>query len=521
MTKPFAFLLKIVYVFLIACSILAVATLQVAYASADSIVALQILTVNDFHGALQENGKNPGAAKLVEFLNKARSKNAAGTLVLSAGDMFQGSPDSNLLYGKTVVDIMNYAGFDAMTLGNHEFDWGVDILRKRMSQSSFPYVCANIFDKHSGKRVDFVRPYVILERKGVKIGVIGIATPETAIKTNPRMIADYTFADPATVVSTLVPELKKQGADIVVVLTHLGSFRQNNGTIAGEAAQLAVQTSGIDAIVSGHSHQEVYGKLNDIPIVQALYNGRAIGEIELIYNAGTHEVIHSSSSVLYLPTQELQEDAGAKEIIDTAQKEIEPIKNTIIGKTVRPLSHDRYQMGETVLGQWVTDVMRQAVHADIAFANIGGLRTGIAPGVITMGSLYESMPFDNTLCVVEMSGSQIIKVLEYGLLNTKIGMLQYSGLHIKYPSSLENKQFSVTLDNGRPFCLDKSYKVVINDFMAAGGDGYTMFSEGKNIRDTGILVRDVVADKIRRQKVVDVTGDNRFSFAAEKLKKAS
>ncbi|MEN6568009.1 MAG: 5'-nucleotidase C-terminal domain-containing protein [Veillonellales bacterium] len=492
--------------------------------SDNDVVHLQILTVNDFHGALAETGTNIGAAKLVQLLNDIKTQDPDGTLMMSAGDMFQGTPDSNLLYGETVVDVMNYTGFDVMTLGNHEFDWGIDILKQRIAQSGFPYVCANLLDKRTGKIAEFVRPYTILERNGVKIGVIGITTPETAIKANPKMIADYTFADPSKVVNALVPELKQQGADIIVVLTHLGSSLDGDGNIRGEAATLAVQTKGIDAIVSGHSHQIVYGKVNDIPIVQAGYNGRAVGKIELLFNLATHEVESSAASVL-LPYPGLQADSGVREMLDQAQKEIIPVKSIVVGQTVHGLSHDRYARTETLLGQWVTDTMRQAVHGDIAFQNIGGIRTGIPAGTITMGELYEAIPFDNTLYTVDMTGEQIFKVLQYGLMNDKVSMLQYSGIKVSYDAEPQGGRIvAVTLADGTPIRPGKTYKVVTNDFMAAGGDGFTMFKEGKNLYNTCIPLRDIVAGAIRNQKTIEFNGDDRFEirhFSQEQQKNAA
>ena len=480
--------------------------------SNEELIQLQIVTVNDFHGALIENGKNIGAAKLVQYLIEERTKNPTGTLLLSAGDMFQGSLDSNLLYGKPVVDVMNYVKFDAMTLGNHEFDWGISILKERMAQSQFPYLCGNIVDKKTGKPIDFVKPYIILERKGIKIAVIGIATQETAIKTNPKIIENYTFLDPATAVHALLPEVKQKGAEIIILLTHLGSTMDGEGNITGDAALLARKVTGIDGIVSGHSHQIVYGQVNDIPIVQAAYNGRAVGKIELLFNKQTHKVEKAIPSVTLLPYPGLQADLRMQEIINQAEQEIEPVKNIVVGKTISALSHDRYERKETKLGQWVTDTMRQATKADIAFQNTGGLRTGIPAGNITMGNLYEVIPFDNTLYTVEMSGQEIIEVLEYGLRNEKIGMLQYSGINVSYQMGGEERGqiLSVRMINGTPLNLSQTYKVVTNDFMAAGGDGYIFFKKGKNLYDTCITLRDIIADEIRSQKVIHFIEDNRF-----------
>ncbi|SMC80367.1 bifunctional metallophosphatase/5'-nucleotidase [Sporomusa malonica] len=498
-------------------------TLMVEHVAAESagsndIIHLQILSVNDFHGALVESGKNLGAAKLAQFLKEAKAQNPDGTLLFSAGDMFQGSLDSNLLRGKSVVDVMNYAGFDAMTLGNHEFDWGIDILKQRIAQSKFPYVCANILDKSSGKPIEYVKPYTILKRNGVNIGVIGIATPETAFKTNPKIIANYTFADPAKTVNSLVPKLKQQGADVIVVLTHLASFMDERGNISGEAATLAIQAVGVDAIVSGHSHQLVSGKVGSVPVVQAGYNGRAVGKIELFYNKVSHKVESTNVSVDKLPVSGLLADRDTQVMLEESQRELETVKNVIVGHAAHALSHDRYELSETLLGQFITDNMRQATEADIAFQNTGGLRTGISAGTVTMGNLYEVLPFDNTLCTVAMTGKEILKVLEYGLMNDKVGMIQYSGIKVSYDAA-KGRVIAVTLADGTQLDLEKTYKVVTNDFMAAGGDGFTMFQNGQNLHDTCIPVRDIVADAIRNQKVIDFTGDDRWDQLSREQQK--
>lgn len=478
----------------------------------EETVQLQLLTVNDFHGALAENGKNPGAAKLVTFLKELKAKNPDGTLLLSAGDMFQGTADSNLLHGKTVVDVMNDNSFDAMTLGNHEFDWGIPILKERIAQSNFPYICANILERDTGKAVDFVKPYTLIKRKGVKIAVIGIATPETAYKANPNIVGRYLFEDPAKVINKLVPVLKKQNVDVIVVLSHLASWMNEDGKLSGDAVDTALTTRGIDAVVSGHSHQTVYGKANGIPLVQANYNGRAVGVIELAFNKNNHTVTSSAASIA-VPYPELPADAGVKLILDQTQKELAVVKNTTVGETVHELTHDRYGLSQTILGQWVTDTMRQKVQADVAFQNSGGLRTGIAAGSITMGKLYEVMPFDNTLFTVELTGRQLMKVLEYGFTHRQLGMVQYSGLTVtaKADETSQLTIMAVTMADGTPLQPEKMYKVVTNDFMAAGGDGFTMFKEGTRLYDTNIPVRDALADTLRKMKVIDFFGDTRLN----------
>ncbi len=484
----------------------------VASESTTDLVTLQILTMNDFHGALIENGKNPGAAKIAQYLKDRKAQNPKGTLILSAGDMFQGSPDSNLLYGKTVVEVMNAIGFDAMTLGNHEFDWGVPILKERIAQSNFSYISANIFDKKTGKLVDFLKPYIIFERDGIKIAVIGLTTPETAYKSSPKVMSDYAFEDPIKSINSLLPELKKQGADVIVVLSHMSSFvDRETGQITGEVVDLAKNTQGIDGIISGHSHQMVHNTVNGVPIVQASYFGRAIGQLNFTVEKSTKQIIMSRADTTLLPFEGLAADAEVKAIIDKAETEIAPIKNVILGKTVGELSHDRDAQAVSILGQWTADTMREVAKADIAFQNAGGIRTSIPAGDITMGKLYEVFPFDNTLVTVEMTGAQVMQVLQYGIMNPKVSMVQFSGIKVIYDGGqAEGQRILATLPDGKPLELTKTYKVVTNDFMAAGGDNFAMFKDGKKQTDIYIPLRDIFVMAIQKLKIIDFKGDDRF-----------
>jgi 5'-nucleotidase / UDP-sugar diphosphatase len=485
--------------------------LGAAAESAADLVGLQVLTVNDFHGALIESGKNPGAAKLAGVILAAKSKNPVGTLILSAGDMFQGTSDSNLLGGKPVVAVMNAVGFDAMVLGNHEFDWGTGVLTRRISESAFPYLAANMLDKATGRTAAFIRPYIILERCGVRIAIVGLATPETAYKSSAKVVAAFTFQDPAATVHSLLPELARQQVDVIIALTHLAAYQDSVGTISDDAANLAAKEPALSAIVSGHSHQLIAGKVAGIPIVQAQYSGRAVGEIALIYKKSTHQVIFSTAGVMSVPVEGSQADPVVAAIVSKARQEVAPVKNQLVGKTTVSLDHNREGQESSLLGQWTTDRMRDATGADIAFQNAGGLRTGIPAGDITLGNFYEVLPFDNTLVTVDMTGAQIMKVLQHGMFSPKIGMVQFSGIKVTWDSSLPatGRILAVTLPDGTPLAPDRSYKVVTNDFMAAGGDKFTMFREGKNMVDTNIPLRDALADYLRKNNLISPRLDDR------------
>lgn len=474
------------------------------------IVGIDLLTVNDFHGALIESGRNPGAAKFGAFLRGEWAKNPHGSIFVSAGDMFQGSPDSNLLYGKTVVEVLNALKLDAMTLGNHEFDWGLDKLRQRVDESTFRYVSANVREKDGQGRLTFVQPYAMLERFGLKIAVIGIVTPETAYTTGPKTVAPFEFRDPATVVRELIPVVRAKGADVVVVLSHLASYMdKQTGEVTGDAADLARSTPGVDAVVSGHSHQTVAGKAAGIPVVQAYYNGRALGRISLVYSRRDRKIIASSVQALETPVKDAKADAGIAAIVNRAQAEIAPVKNVALGRAVTDLSHDRYEL--SILGEWSSDVMRQAGKADIAFQNGGGLRTSIPAGAVTMGNLYEVMPFDNTLVTMELSGAQVLEVLNHGL-NGKAGTVQFSGLQVMIDSSRPygEQLVEVRLADGRLLDAGATYRIATNDFMAAGGDEFTTLKQGRNVTDTFIPIRDALADAVKKAGTLQIKKDGRL-----------
>lgn len=479
----------------------------------NGFVTFTILTVNDFHGALIQENKNPGAVRLAHYLKDEYVLNPEGTLIVSAGDMFQGTIDSDLLKGEPVVSIMNNVGFDAMAVGNHEFDWGVETLRKRAQQASFPFLAANMIEKSTNKLPSYIKPYIIVEKKGVKIAIIGIATPETAYKAHPQFVSAYRFADPAKTVHSLLPELKRQGAEVIVVLSHLGcELDTQTNTIRGEAALFANRISGAAVIITGHSHAKLAGAVNGIPIIQAGYNGRAVGKVNLVYSKKNKKVISAVTNVADIPLEGLAGDLAVSGIIQEAQSQSAALKQQVIGETKTRLTHSRDEL--SLLGQWTTDCMREAGKADIAFQNGGGIRTGELFGSITKASLYQVFPFDNNVVVLEMKGSELLKVLEYGIDNKKIGMLQFSGLRVTYDYSrpLNKRVSQVVLHNGKKLEKNQYYKVAVNDFIAAGGDGFTMFSAARNITNTHLSLRQIVEQAINRTPPVSVEADNRLEM---------
>jgi 2',3'-cyclic-nucleotide 2'-phosphodiesterase/3'-nucleotidase len=492
---------------------------QVPVAKAANEVTIDILQINDFHGSLQESGKNVGAAKLVNAIKQAKENNP-NTIVLSAGDNFNGSAVSNLLYGEPVAKMMKEAGFMFSAVGNHEFDWGLDKIEKWEELSGVPFLAANIYDKNTNEPVTWADPYSIVDVDGIKLGIIGLATPETAYKTKPQNVEGIEFKNPVEVAKELVPKVKKE-ADIIILLTHLGGFQdKETKKITGEVADLAY-VDGVDAVIAGHTHQRIAGFVNNVPIVQGYKYGRALGKISFIVDKDKKEIIKKEASLDLLYREErkatLKDDEATKKIVDEYTKKVGPILNEVIGKTITNLDHNRYDYTTSTLGQWTTDVMKKLENADIAVTNGGGLRTNIPVGDITVGKMYEVMPFDNVLSSFEMTGAQIKEIFEHGIENKEIGSVQFSGVKVEYIKGAEkgNKVVKMTLDSGEEVDLNKTYKVVTNDFMASGGDGYTIFKEAKALGET-VAIRDALIQAVKEAKELNYTKEERLIVKEQK-----
>lgn len=472
---------------------------------------ITILSINDFHGSLAPAGKNVGAVKLVDAIKTEKAKNPEGTIIVSAGDNYQGSAMSNLLYGEPVSAMFKEMGVELSAVGNHEFDWGVDKITKWAEEGKLTFVCTNIYDKRTNEPVDWAEPFVILERRGVRVGFIGLATPETAYKTLKANVENYEFRDPVEVITKWVPKVKEEGTDIIVALTHLGSFQDKEGNISGEAVALC-NVDGVDAVISAHTHQRVCGMVNGKPLVQAYKQGRSFAKLTFIFDEN-NKLISAEPFLdnLYERAETLKDDPNMLAIYRKYEEELNPVLGRVLGKTTVDLDHDRYA-GPSLLGEWVCQIMKDKAGVQIAMTNGGGLRTSIPAGEITAGKLYEVMPFDNTLYTMKLSGADIKENIEHGIMNDDIGWIQIAGVKVTYDPKAEagNRIVSMVLEDGNPVEMDKYYTVVTNDFMATGGDNYN-FDNAIDKVDTFIPIRDAMMEAVEKAGVISPKRQNWLS----------
>lgn len=471
---------------------------------------IDILTLNDFHGNVMESGKNIGMAKMVGYVNDQKAKNP-NTLVVSAGDNYQGTALSNLTYGAPVTEMFKALNLTASAVGNHEFDWGASRIAKWGEEGGFPYLAANIYDKTTGEPVSWAKPYIINEVNGKKIAFVGLTTTQTAYQTALENVKDLEFKTAAEGAKIWVDFLKAGKAeegtpDVIIALTHVPS-KQDRETkvITGDEIDALTKVEGLDAVISGHSHKTVAGEMNGVPVVQAYKYGRSVGKISIELNEdGTVKSITPSVEDVY-KLENIIADEATQATYDKFDAEFAPIAGEEVGQLDKKMTHDKSIANVSELGYWVSDIMRKSTNVQIGITNGGGLRRSLEAGKVTMGDLYEIMPFDNTLVTMTVTGEHLKKLVDHGIEADFMADGQFAGLKVVYDPSkeYENRVVSMTLEDGTPIEMDKTYTIVTNDFINGGGDKYD-FSGATNVVDTFVPIRDVIKKAFTATDVVAV-----------------
>lgn len=472
---------------------------------------LRIIATNDFHGALEPRpdatGRlRGGAAYLATAIQRARAdcvSPACETLLLDGGDEFQGTPASNLAFGRPVVEVFNTLGYAAGAVGNHEFDWGQDTLRARMRDARYAILAANV-RYADGRDVPWIRDDTLVTRGAIKIGVIGVATLLTPTTTRAANVADLRFLDPVPIVDSLARRLRVRGADFVVVVAHDGAFCDRDGATncKGEIVDFARGLhEPIDAIVSGHTHSLVDTDVNGIPIVQARSSGTALGVIDL----GPEGSRHAVRDVL---PDSLPADSVVASQVWRAVASVAPIVERPVATIAGSLVREGVQYP---LGNLIADAMRAEGKGDVAVMNNGGIRANLRDGPATYGSLFEVQPFANMLYRFTLSGAALRSYLEK--LVAKRLNVHLSGAVVTYDSTAAAgaRIRSVRLADGADLKPDGVYTLVLNDFLATGGEGLGLGTAARRTEVLPIVDLDALVSYLRsRPQPVRAPTDARF-----------
>lgn len=503
-----------------------VAALGLTAGMAAADYKLTILHTNDFHSRFEpiskydsgcREGDNAegkcfgGTARLVSAITDARSR-AENSILVDGGDQFQGSLFYTYYKGKVAAEMMNKLGYDGMTVGNHEFDDGPEVLRGFMDAVNFPIVMSNADVSAEPHLADVLQKSTVIKRGGEKIGLIGLTPEDTHDLASPGK--NISFSDPVAAVQSEVDRLSAMGVNKIVVLSHSGYQIDQ---------KVAAETSGVDVIVGGHSNtylsnvsEKAAGPyptmINGVAIVQAYAYGKFLGELNVTFDDNGN-IIEAAGEPLIMDGAVVEDSETLARIAELAVP-LDEIRNKVVAEAAQAVDGDRKvcRVQECEMGNLVADAMLARVKdqgVTIAIANSGGIRASLEPGAVTMGEVLTILPFQNTLSTFEITGAGLVEALENGVSQVeeiKGRFPQVAGLKFSWDASVapnEGRVQEVMVADGDSYIAidpEKTYLVVTNNYVRNGGDGYKVFAgEDKNAYDFGPDLADVLAEYLAAQ----------------------
>ncbi|MDD9726356.1 bifunctional metallophosphatase/5'-nucleotidase [Roseovarius sp. SK2] len=504
--------------------------------AAQADYTLNILHTNDFHARFEPISKYNstcapedndagecfgGSARLATAIEEARA-DAPNPVLVDGGDQFQGTLFYNYYKGKLAAEMMNRLGYDAMTVGNHEFDDGPEVLRGFMDAVEFPVLMSNADTSREPLLADVIRKSTVIERDGEKIGLIGLTPQDTDELASPG--PNIIFTPPADAVQHEVDKLTEQGVDKIIVLSHSGY---------GVDQHVAETTTGVDVIVGGHSNTYLSNNdpdaagpyptmVGDTAIVQAYAYGKFLGRLDVVFNdAG--EVTSATGNPLIMDAA-VAEDAEIVSRIQEAAKPLDEIRNKVVAEAADAISGDRdaCRAGECAMGNAVAEAMLARVAdqgVEIALMNGGGVRASIDAGPITMGEVLTVLPFQNTLSTFRIDGATLKEALENGVSQFGEGagrFPQVAGMTFVFDSSAEvGSRITEVTVGGEPLDPERDYLAVSNDYLRNGGDGYSMLRDATDAYDFGPDVAEVLAEYLAQNSPYTPKTDGRIRQAGQ------
>jgi len=480
---------------------------------------LVVLHTNDTHGhpvkffqyPAPDVGGLPARATVVARIREQHRN----VLVLDAGDLNTGRLESNLFKARPDLEGYNYIGYDAMAIGNHEFDNPIGVLREQMELATFPFISANVRTK-GGEYL--AEPYIIKELNGLKVAIFGLTTKETEVIGNPENTRDLVFEDEIEIANNLVPELRRK-ADLVIALVHLGIYDSSSKG----SKRLAYEVSGIDLIVDGHSHTKLDAPIvvthpltgHNTPIVQAWKWGLILGKVDLFVqnkrvidyrfeaipiNLKEVEKRPDGAKVYHFIGEEIPEDPKLLDLLKPYVAKAESVLFKVIGQAEATFFYDGVREEENPLGNLVADSMlwyTKYLGADFALQNGGGIRADLPEGRLTERMIYEALPFDSTVVVLTLDGKSVQSLFEYmATISSGEGGFPQVSERVSMTIDMRKKKCTQVMINGKPLDTRRTYKIATNSYLAAGGDGYRIFLKAIDAYDSSMFQRDVLIEYI-------------------------
>jgi 2',3'-cyclic-nucleotide 2'-phosphodiesterase (5'-nucleotidase family) len=463
----------------------------------------RIVHTNDLHGRLlpQAVGGRAagGAALLAAHFDSAAARFDGPAIFISAGDDLQGTMISNLSWGRATIDALNAAGYDAAVFGNHEFDWGVDTLGARVRESRFPWLAANVYRAGTTEHPDWVRPWVVIERGGVRTAVVGAALSSTARMVAQGRTAGLDFGPEAPAIDRAVREARAAGADFVVLAMHVGVVCETPGAAPEEASTgcrgdaleiVRGLEEPVDLVLAGHTHARVLLR-DGVPVLEAASYGTQYSVADLERDAEPARATHLSVRVAWADSA--APDPQVVAVVGGWEARVAPLAGRVVATLAEPMADaSGGRTGEFPLGILVAEAQRAAAGAEVGVVNNSAVRRALPAGPATYGMLFELQPFQNELVRVEVTGAQLRSVLESALSPAGEPDAQLAGMVVDYaPGAPAGSRIcAIRLADGTVVSDETRVSLASTDFMV-GSSRYSMLRETTPVR-LGVLDVDAV-----------------------------
>ncbi len=493
---------------------------------------LTILHTNDFHArfepisqydgpcAPEENEAGEcfgGTARLVNAIADAKA-DTGNYILVDGGDQFQGTLFYTYYKGAMSAEMMNMLGYDAMTVGNHEFDDGPKVLRQFVDALDFPILMSNADVTREPELADAIQKSTVIEEGGERIGLIGLTPQDTDELASPG--ENVSFSDPSEAVQAEVDRLTEDGVNKIVVLSHSGYETDK---------EVAANTTGVDVIVGGHTNTllgDMEGAEGPYPtmvgetaIVQAYAYGKFLGALDVVFD-DDGKIIAAMGQPIIIDSTILEDDATIARIQEMALP-LDEIRNEVVAQSEAPIDGGREtcraevcEMGVLIAEAMLDRVKDQGI--DVAIQNGGGIRSSIDAGEVTMGDVLTVLPFQNTLSTFRVDGATLVAALENGVSQIEEGagrFPQVAGMSYAFdPAAEPGSRVSDVMVGGEPVDPEKMYGVVSNNYVRNGGDGYSMFVDAEDAYDYGPDVADVTAEYLADQGPYTPMTDDRITI---------
>lgn len=473
-----------------------------------AIVTLDILAHADFSGRLRKSKKAPGVGVFSAAVNALRSKNPQGTLLLDAGDEFS----TTFWPGLPMVKSVSLLKTDAMTLGNHEFDRGEDFLNSCIAHSDFPILCANIVRKEDSCLIPGTRPWIMLERKGVKIAVLGITTEYTPFMVTASSFLPYKALSCVEAVKKYLPQMQQAGAQITVLLAHIPFYVEDDGSISGELADVLKKIPPVDVCIGGHIPGDYAGMYGDTIVLKGGFSGKSLCHASLSFDAEANIICDKKCEVLLT-------DWSAKPE-ETCQSHADFITDPFKDFFEKPLTttNETWEVhlsSETKLGNFLAQSVQEAAGTQIAYINATSSGGFIQPGTVTAEDITEVMGFNDPIFRAEITGAQIWELFELVYVPERYGNnagLMHSGLivSIDHTKPAFHKVQSICLRDGTPVNMNGIYTVATSEYMSSGGNDTGLVANKLTWIPTGVRMYDALFASIERHHCLFVTPEQRM-----------